>query len=337
MNMESSKVVRVEIQKSSLEKFTEIFKVFIKTGFFIIVIFFISSLFSAQTMPLHQYDSSYVDWYENTIIPDFPPVNDDAVVIIPIHGMIINNNMGFMEGTTSEMVLTMLHDAQNNPDVKAVLLRIDSPGGTVLDSEKIAQKIIEVKKTKKVYALLESLAASGGYYIASQTHKIFAYKETLTGSIGVVMELPNARKLMDTVGVEMLAIHSGKNKTMGSPFNVLTDDAKNIFQSLVDESYENFIDRVSQGRGMDIEEVRTIADGRIYSGSQALKIGLIDNIQGVYGVQQELEKEGLQDAQLIKFSIPRSPLEEFFQPFGQSVLSWFPQKSQNITLLYKAF
>jgi protease IV len=335
--MDPQQVVHVEIQKSSLEKFTEIFKFVIKTGLFLLFVFFMSSVVSGQTMPLHNYDSSYVDWYDNTLIPDINTIIHDKVVIIPVNGMIINNNMGFMEGTSSETILTMLHDAQNDPEVKAIILRIDSPGGTVLDSEKIAQKIIEVKQSKKVYALLESLAASGGYYIASQTHKIFAYKETLTGSIGVVMEIPNATKLMNTVGVEMLAIHAGKNKTMGSPFDILTDEAKNIFQSLVDESYEHFIERVASGRSMDIEGVRVIADGRIYSGSQALKIGLIDDVDGIYGLQQELEKEGLQDADLIRFSLPQSPLEDFLRPLGQSVLSWFPQSSQNMMILYKAF
>ncbi|MBT4936688.1 signal peptide peptidase SppA, partial [Candidatus Peregrinibacteria bacterium] len=320
--------------KSKFEKFREIFGIIFKSFLIFILAFAFISTATVTDFSFPSHEANYSDWYGNIINLDIEDYKKENIAIIPINGMIINKNMGFLEGTTSETVLTMLHDVQMDETIQAVILQIDSPGGTVLDSEKIAEKITEVKKYKKVYALLESVAASGGYYIASQTDKIFSYKETLTGSIGVIMEIPNASKLMNTIGVDMISIHAGKNKTMGSPFSKLSDESRGIFQSLVDESYEGFIKRISDGRNMHIEDVRKIADGRVYSGIQALELGLLDSADGLSGLKEELKKEGLADANLIKFSLPRSPFEEILNPLGMSIQSFLPQKTSKVMMFY---
>lgn len=334
MKLDPNTPISIQIQKSNFEKFKEVFGMIFKSLLILILAFTFISAASVKNFSFPNYEANYTDWYGNMINLDIEDYEKENIAIIPINGMIINKNMGFLDGTMSETVLTMLNDAQNDETIQAIILQIDSPGGTVLDSEKIAKKITEVKEHKKVYALLESLAASGGYYIASQTDKIFAYKETLTGSIGVIMEIPNASKLMDTIGVDMISIHAGKNKTMGSPFSELSDESRGIFQSLVDESYEGFVKRVAEGRNIDISEVRKIADGRIYSGSQALKLGLLDSENGLSGLQEELKKEGLEDANLIKFSLPRSPFEEILSPLGTSIKSLFPESSKKAMMFY---
>jgi len=178
----------------------------------------------------------------------------------------------------SRVVLAELRRFREMPWVKAVVVRVDSPGGAVAPTQEIFEEIQRAKKKKPFIASMGSTAASGGYYIASACDKIIANAGTLTGSIGVIMQLTNVEELMKKVGVKGYNVKSGVNKDIGSPFQPLSPQGRQILQALVDNVHSQFVVAVAQSRGMDEAEVRKLADGRIYSGEQAKDLGLVDQI-----------------------------------------------------------
>jgi len=174
------------------------------------------------------------------------------------------------------VVLTELRRFKEAPWVKAIVVRIDSPGGAVAPTQEIFEEIQRTKKKKPCIASMGSIAASGGYYIASACDKIVANPGTMTGSIGVIMQLGNVEELMKKIGVKGYNVKSGANKDIGSPFQPLSPEGRQILQSLVDNVHGQFVTAVAKGRGMDEGRVRKLADGRIYSGAQAKELGLVD-------------------------------------------------------------
>ncbi len=162
--------------------------------------------------------------------------------------------------------------------IKAVVVRIDSPGGGVVPTQEIYEEIEKLKGKKPVVASLGGMAASGGYYIASICNRIVANPGTLTGSIGVIMELANVEDLMRKLGLKGYNFKSGPHKDMGSPLRSLTEEEKKIFQSLVDNVHGQFVKAVAKGRGMTEARVQDLADGRVYSGEQAKEAGLVDEL-----------------------------------------------------------
>lgn len=180
---------------------------------------------------------------------------------------------------TPENINEQLDNALNDDDVKGVLLRVNSPGGEVIASDLIYRKVKEVRTVKPVVTWMSSLGASGAYMISSASDKIIAHPETFTGSIGVIMELSDITGLYEKLGIKTRTFKSGEYKDSTGVF----DDDPNgvddqIFQDLIDESYEAFILQVAEDRGMTVDEVRVLADGRIYSGTQAAANGLIDAV-----------------------------------------------------------
>lgn len=163
---------------------------------------------------------------------------------------------------------------------KGILLYVDSPGGTVYESDEMYLRLMEYKENtgRPVWAYFASQACSGGYYIAMAADRIYANRNAWTGSIGVIISLMNCKDLYDKLGIKEIDITSGKNKAMGSAGLDLTKEQQEILQSLVDEAYEQFVDIVAAGRGMDINTVKQIADGRIYSAQQAQENGLVDAV-----------------------------------------------------------
>lgn len=174
------------------------------------------------------------------------------------------------------VVLAELRRFKEVPWVKAIVVRIDSPGGAVAPTQEIFEEIQRTKKKKPCVASMGSIAASGGYYIASACDKIVANPGTMTGSIGVIMQLGNVEELMKKIGVKGYNVKSGANKDIGSPFQPLSPEGRQILQSLVDNVHSQFVTAVAKGRGMDEGRVRKLADGRIYSGAQAKELGLVD-------------------------------------------------------------
>ncbi len=190
------------------------------------------------------------------------------VALVRIEGPILDS-----KGTVDE-----IKEHVKDNSIKAIILRIDSPGGAVAPSQEIYDEVKKAASKKKVVVSMGSVAASGGYYIASAATRIIANPGTLTGSIGVIMEIPNIEGLMDKIGIKAEVIKSGENKDIGSMFRSMKKEEKEILQGVMDNVHEQFIRAVSEGRKMKIEDVRKMADGRIFTGEQAAKNGLVDGL-----------------------------------------------------------
>ena len=192
----------------------------------------------------------------------------DKVAVVRVTGIILD----------STNVINELEEHSNNRSVKAVVLRVDSPGGGVAPSQEIYEEILKLKEIKKVVVSMGSVAASGGYYIAAPADVIFANAGTLTGSIGVIMEIPNVSDLMAKIGIETQVVKSGRHKDIASVFKSLTPEEKDILQTVLDDVHDQFIGAVSEARGMEYEAVKELSDGRVFTGRMAKELGLVDEI-----------------------------------------------------------
>ena len=181
-------------------------------------------------------------------------------------------------GIDGDKVVKQLRKLEKDDDVKAVLLRIDSPGGAVAPSQEIYRAVRRMQGKKKVVVSMGNLAASGGYYIAAAADHIIANPGTLTGSIGVIFQHFNVRGLMETVRVDETTFKSGKYKDTLSPFRPVGEQDREEIQGLSDDIYGQFIGDVAEGRSMKPEEVRAIAEGRIYTGRKAKELKLVDEL-----------------------------------------------------------
>lgn len=165
--------------------------------------------------------------------------------------------------------------------VKAIVLRVDSPGGAVAPSQEIYEEVKKAAKQKYVVASMGSIAASGGYYISAAATKIYANPGTLTGSIGVIMEIPNVQGLMDKIGIKTQIIKSGRHKDMASAFREMDEEDRLILQGVIDDVHVQFMEAVAEGRNLDMQKVRELSDGRIFTGKQALSLGLVDELGNI--------------------------------------------------------
>lgn len=178
----------------------------------------------------------------------------------------------------SKNTIDELKEHLKDPSIKAIIMRIDSPGGAVAPSQEIYEEVRKAVRKKKIVVSMGSVAASGGYYIASPATRIVANPGTLTGSIGVIMEIPNFAGLMNKLGIKSEVVKSGRHKDIASVFRGIKKEDREILQNVLDNVHDQFILAVAEGRKMLREDVRKIADGRIFTGEQALKVGLIDEI-----------------------------------------------------------
>jgi protease-4 len=201
--------------------------------------------------------------------PEIP--SEKVVGIIPIDGLI----------TDSSFVIQKLKDFRKNESVRAIVLHINSPGGAVAPSQEIYAEVLKTVKEKTVVASMSSVAASGGYYIASAANKIFANPGTITGSIGVIMTYTNVQELMEMVGLKPVVIKSGKHKDMASPFKEMSDDEEKIMKGVAETIHMQFIEAVADGREMKTSDVESLADGRIFTGETAKEHGLVDFLGGM--------------------------------------------------------
>jgi protease IV len=186
---------------------------------------------------------------------------------------------GVISSDLAEGTVRQLTKYADDPAIKAIVLRIDSPGGGVASSQEIYEEVKRVRANgKPVIASLGSVAASGGYYIACVTDRIFANAGTVTGSIGVIVQLANAAELLRKVGVEPTIITSGPFKDSGNPTRAMRPDERQVFQALVEDVYQQFVEAVAQGRNLSVDAVRQAADGRIFTGRQARDLRLVDEL-----------------------------------------------------------
>lgn len=246
----------------------------------------------------------------------------DAVAVIYVEGVILtgrpSSDFSSSADAYSEKIIEYLRDAQRNSSVKAVVLRIDSPGGSVVASREIYDEVMATrKKGKPVVASFAELAASGGYYIAAGADKIYSHPDTTTGSIGVISVLTNLQGLADKLGVQMVVIKSGAHKDESYGFRDLTSEERDIWQKLIDEAYGEFVDIVVQGRQMKIDQVKRLADGRIYSGNQAKALGLVDEIGNLEAAVDTAAKLGNITGTPRKIEYRHTP--GFFESIGSSL------------------
>jgi protease-4 len=201
-----------------------------------------------------------------------------AVAVIRLNGVISSDPADSFStaGITPGLVDNQLTQAAGDPDVKAVVLRINSPGGSVVASNQIYHMIKDFEKPIVVW--MDEMAASGGYYIACGADYVVAHPDSLVGSIGVISQFINADELLDEIGVDVVVITSGPRKDTGSLFRDMTEEEQAYWQSIIDETYDGFVDIVVEGRDLPEETVRELADGNIYTGRQALKDGLVDAV-----------------------------------------------------------
>ena len=218
----------------------------------------------------------------SALLPDRWKSPSGEIALVRIQGMLMD----------SQNIVRQLSNYRHNPNVRGIVLRIDSPGGAVAPAQEIYNEIMKLKADHKtVYVSMGTVAASGGYYIACAANYVLANPGTLTGSIAAVMAFSNIEELTDKIGVKPIIIKSGKYKDVGSPLRGMKPEERKLLQSVVDDVHQQFVQAVAKGRGLPVSEVNEIADGRIMTGQQALTLKLVDEMGGLEKTIELLAKK----------------------------------------------
>jgi protease-4 len=235
-----------------------------------------------------------------------PRLSAGKIAVISLSGTITTGSSSLFSTSTitPELVRDYLTKAKEDKAVKAVVLHIDSPGGEVAPCQEILWEIERVKETKFIVVSMGVTAASGGYYISTQADKIVALPTTMTGSIGVISAIPNIEGFLEKLGIQIEIFKGGKYKDMYQGLRELTPEEEEIMQQMIDEYYEQFIDVVAEGRELSREEVRDLATGQLYTGTEAKELGLVDEL-GDLNTAIDLAAE-LADIE--------APIVEYYQP-----------------------
>jgi len=235
------------------------------------------------------------------------------ILLIPLTGTITEDG----RNSQVSLIKEMLQIAEKDSYIKGLVLRIDSPGGTVNASDVIYHEIrrFKEKKTLPVYCLIDGIGTSGAYYISMACDRVYATPSSITGSIGVIAMKFNVEPLMSKIGIQHEVVKSGDKKDFWSPFRPSTPEEKEIFQRIIDELYERFLNVIYEGRQktLSIENLRRLADGRVYTSEQALKERLIDGIAYMDKVIEELKKElNLKEARIVRYYHPGTYRPTFY-------------------------
>jgi len=239
------------------------------------------------------------------------PLAHDEVALVRVEGAILD----------VRDTVDLVRSYQKNSRVRALVLRVDSPGGGVVASQELYDALVAFKTSgKPVVTSMGTVAASGGYYISAPSDLIMANPGTLTGSIGVIMSLANVQKLLDKLGVSAVTLKAGAHKDMGSPFRELTDEERALLQGVMDDIHDQFIQAVADGRGKGADEIRALADGRIFTGRQAVKAGLVDELGNLeQAIQRAGELAGIEGRpRVIEREVP------FWERALGETRTWFP-------------
>ena len=217
----------------------------------------------------------------NLSVSKVQKVSGEKVGVVPIKGVI----------TSSKKIIKNIDGFLEDKNIRAIVLRIDSPGGMVGPVQEVWEKVVEARKKKKIYASIASIGASGAYYIASGADFVMANPGSLVGSIGVIMEFPNLKGLMEKFGVKVEVVKSGKFKDTGSPFREMSEEEKSYLKGVIEDVYKQFLSAVAKGRGIPVEKIKPIADGRIMTGRMAKAYGLVDELGGIEELKKRIEKD----------------------------------------------
>jgi len=233
--------------------------------------------------------SAYAGITHQQVIPDsiakaFGAGKAQKIAVIYVEGqMVADKSEDAAKGSAfSSDIVKCMRAATDDPGVKAIVLRVNSPGGTPVAAEEIISQINRTKAVKPVVVSMGDMATSAAYYISSQANRIVANPDTFTGSIGVIWTFKNKSKAYDELGVTVYVAKSGNYKDMGSDWRGLTESEKSYVNAIINESYDRFVYNVAMGRNLPVDKVREIADGRVYTGTTAKSMGLVDDIGGLY-------------------------------------------------------
>lgn len=237
----------------------------------------------------------------------------EKIALVKVEGMLI----------TADTIVDEINNYADDSSVRAILIRIDSPGGGVVASQEIFNAVLNARKkgNKKVVISMGSVAASGGYYIAAAGDRIVANPGTLTGSIGVKMEFANLEKLLEKIGVRGMVVKAGEYKDMGSPFREMTEPEKKLLQAVIDDVHSQFIEAVAKGRNLPEADVKAIADGRIFTGRQALQLKLVDQLGDLEdSIVVAAELAGIKGKPKVVKKEKKVPFLEYFK---DETAAWF--------------
>ncbi|EOH87466.1 signal peptide peptidase SppA [Enterococcus villorum] len=232
----------------------------------------------------------------------------DKIVKLSVDGTITSGGSTGLfatEGYNHEKFMEQLNAIKEDKSIKGIFLEVNSPGGGVYESAEIAKTLSDIRKDRhmSMYVSMKNTAASGGYYISAQADKIYVTEETVTGSIGVIMSGLNYSGLLKKLGIEDTTVKSGALKDIGSSTRPQTQADQSVLQAYIDNAYNRFVKVVSEGRHQSEEEVKKIADGRIYDGEQAKEVGLVDEIGYPQDALRAMRKEQkLENAQLVEYT-----------------------------------
>lgn len=238
---------------------------------------------------------------------DLNKSKDDTIGVIEIKGIILESNK----------IVENLISAEKNKEIKAIIVRIDSPGGAVAPTQEIYEEIKRIDKIKPVYASFGTVAASGGYYVGAATRRIYALPGTLTGSIGVLMQFTDLSKLYEFIKINPSIIKSGQYKDIGNPSRAMTQKERELMQDMISGVHKQFISDILKNRKKVIAgNIYDHAQGQIFSGESALKIGLIDRLGSLWSagreIHEELKLKGELKLQVIKQKRSKIPISDFF-------------------------
>jgi len=254
------------------------------------------------------------------ILPELLVAGKEGVAIVRVEGPIMDSAQAVEE----------LQAFGEDPLVKAIVVRIDSPGGGVAPSQEIYNAVKRVRKeqNKTVIASMGTVAASGGYYIAVATDRILANPGTLTGSIGVIMQMANFQEILEKIGVKSVVVKTGKFKDLGSPFRPMLEEERELLESVMQDTLSQFIEAVADGRSMESAEVEQLADGRVFTGRQAKSVLLIDEIGDLHdAIKLAGELSGIEGTPRVLETTKPFSFQEFLESsFLGSVRSLAPSR-----------
>ncbi len=247
----------------------------------------------------------------------------DAVAVVDIVGEIYYDRSKVAE----------IDDYRDDDKIKAVVIYINSPGGGVAASQALYHAVDRLREEKPVVACMGSVAASGGYYVACGADSIIAEEGTLTGSIGVIAAYLRTEELYRKIGLDVTVIKSGRWKDVGSPHREITREEREYIGTILDSAYEQFLRAVSKGRGLPVDDIRPLAEGRLYTGEQALEVGLVDQM-GSYpdAIDLAARMGGIEgDPRIVKRKLRRSVYERIF---GKTLLPLVQMRQERVALRY---